>query len=119
MVSVYGYITVAILEAYTGIDYETTSATYTNAFVEAQISLAERVVNSICIEAPGATDGVISATLILSERFMRNVMFIDGFAKETPESIKKFFDYLINIILKSSKYSPVCRVSMSGADRWY
>ncbi|KKL94101.1 hypothetical protein LCGC14_1868090, partial [marine sediment metagenome] len=38
MVSEYGYITVTQLEAYTGIDYEATFATYTDAYVEAQIS---------------------------------------------------------------------------------
>ena len=118
MGSTYGYITVANLEAYTGINYESTSATYTDAFVEAQISLAERVVNSICIESPSSTsDGVISATLILSERFMRNVMVIDGFITATPDSIKRFFDYLIEVILKKDKYTPSGIVPMSGAER--
>jgi len=117
MASLYGYITVANLEAYTGINYEATKATYTDAFVEAQISLAERVVNAMCIEAPGATDGGVSATLILSERFMRNVMVIDGYAEEEKGSIKAFFDYLIEVILKADKYSPCGIVPMSGADR--
>jgi len=115
--SEYGYITVANLEAYTGINYETTSATYTDAFVAAQISVAERFVNAMCISAPGKTDGVIAATYILSERFMRNIMFVDGFAPAVEQSIKAFFDYLINVILKGSKYSPVDIVDMSGADR--
>lgn len=118
MASLYGYITVANLEAYTGINYETTKAKYTDAFVEAQISLAERAVRAMCIEAPSsATDGVVSATLILSERFMRNVMVIDGHANESPQSIKAFYNYLIEIVLKSDKYSPVDIVPMSGADR--
>ena len=117
MASLYGYITIANLEVYTGIDYEATYATYTDTFVEAQISLAERSVNAMCVETPGVTDGVISATLILSERFMRNVMIIDRYAEKSPDSIKAFFDYLINIILKSDKYSPAGIVPMSGAER--
>ena len=116
MASVYGYITVANLEAYTGIDYETTLAKYTDVFVEAQISLAERVVNAMCVETPGATDGVVSATLILSERFMRNVMFIDGYAEEVKQSVKVFYDYIIDKILKGDKYTPCGIVPMSGAD---
>lgn len=117
MVSAYGYITVAELEAYTGIDYETTKATYTDAFVTAQISLAEMAYNTMCIEAPGATDGAKVATFILAERFMRNVMFIDGYAEEAPQSTKAFFDYLINIMSKADKYMPSGIVPMSGAER--
>ena len=117
MASEYGYITVANLEAYTGINYETTSATYTDAFVLAQISIAERVVNAICIVAPGVTDASFAATMILSERFMRNVMFIDGFAKQAEQSVKVFFDYLIDLILKGDKYTPCGIVPMSGAEQ--
>ena len=117
MGSTYGYITIANLEAFTGINYETTKATYTDTFVEAQISLAERVVNAMCVETPTSSDGVISATLILSERFMRNVMVVDGYAEVMTDSIKAFFDYLIKIILKADKYSPAGIVPMSGAER--
>jgi len=100
MVSEYGYITLAKLEAYTGIDYETTFATYTDIFVDAQISIAERAVRSMCVDPPAtATDGMFAATMILSERFMRNVMIADGYAEEKPQSIKDFFDYLIDILL--------------------
>ena len=100
MASTYEYITVANLEAFTGIDYETTFATYTDAFVEAQISIAERAVRSMCLNPPTtATDEVFAATMVLSERFMRNVMVIDGYAEEMKDSIKAFFDELIKIIL--------------------
>ena len=104
MASDYGYITVALLEAYTGINYETTFATYTDAFVLAQISIAERVVRSISIDPPTtATDEIYAATMILSERFMRNVMVADGYAVEQPQSIKDFLDNLINLILAKQK----------------
>jgi len=104
MASDYDYITVALLEAYTGINYETTSATYTDAFVLAQISIAERVVRSIAVDPPTtATDEIYAATMILSERFMRNVMIIDGFAEEIPQSIKAFLDDLVNLILAKQK----------------
>lgn len=104
MVSEYGYITLAKLEDYTGIDYETTYAIYTDVFVDAQISIAERTVRGMCVNPPAtATDGIYAATMILSERFMRNVMVIDGYAEEMPQSIKTFFDYLINVILAKQK----------------
>jgi len=102
--SEYGYITTASLEAYTGIDYETTSATYTDIFVEAQISIAERIVRSISVDPPTtATDEIYAATMILSERFMRNVMITDGFGAEMSQDIKIFMDVLIDTILKKQK----------------
>ena len=104
MVSTYGYITNTLLEAYTGIDYETTFATYVDAFVDAQISIAERVVRAMCVDPPAtATDEIYAATMILSERFMRNVMIIDGYADEMPQAIKDFFDYLLELILKKQQ----------------
>jgi len=100
LVSEYQYITIAKLEAYTGINYETTYATYIDAFVDAQISIAERAVRSMCVNPPStATDGIYAATMILSERFMRNVMIVDGYAEEMQQSIKTFFDYLIDVLL--------------------
>jgi len=104
MGSTYGYITVTQLEAYTGIDYGTTKATYTDTLVEAQISIAERVVRALSIDPPTtATDEVFTATMILSERFMRNVMITDGFADEMPQDVKNFMDYIIDIILKKQQ----------------
>lgn len=104
MVSAYGYITLAALEAYTGTDYETTSATYIDAFVDAQISIAERIVRAISVNPPTtATDEIYAATMILSERFMRNVMVTDGFAEEMPQSIKDFMDKLVDLILKKQQ----------------
>ncbi len=104
MASTYGYITVANLEVYTGINYEATFATYTDAYVEAQISIAERVVRGMCVDPPAtATDPIYAATMILSERFMRNVMVIDGYAEEMPLSIKAFFDHLIDVVLAKQR----------------
>jgi len=116
--SLYKYITVANLEAYTGINYETTDVGYTDVFVEANITVAERSVNSMCVEAPAsATDGVIVATLILSERLMRNVMVVDGYAEEMPQTIIAFFDYLIETVLAPNIYSPAGNVPSQGIDR--
>ena len=104
MASEYGYITVALLEAYTGIDFETTNAIYDDDFVAAQISIAERIVRSIAVDPPDtATDEIYAATMILSERFMRNVMVTDGYAVEQPQSIKAFLDRLIDLILAKQK----------------
>ena len=96
----YGYLTIVNLEKYTGIDYETTNALYDDDFVNAHISLAERTVRSMCATPPTtATDSIEAATKILSERLMRNAMVTDGYAEEMPQSIKAFFDYLINVIM--------------------
>ena len=104
MGSTYGYITLAALEAYTGIDYEATFATYTDIYVDAQISIAERAVRSMCVNPPAtATDGIYAATMILSERFMRNAMIVDGYAEEMPQSIKLFFDHLIEVVLAKNQ----------------
>jgi len=104
MGSTYGYITITALEAYTGIDYETTYAIYTDVFVEAQISIAERFVRATSIDPPTtATDEIYAATMILSERMMRNVMITDGYANEMPQGIKDFFDKLVDLILKKQQ----------------
>ena len=98
------YLTVALLEAYTGINYETTNARYTDAFVLANMAIAEKVVKSIAIDPPDtATDEIYAASMILCERFMRNVMVTDGYATEQPQSIKDFLDNLINLILAKQK----------------
>ena len=100
MGSTYGYITIVNLEAYTGINYETTKATYIDAFVDAQISIAERIVRSMCVDPPAAaTDEIYAATMILSERMMRNVMVTDGYAEPMPQDIQAFFDKVIEDIL--------------------
>lgn len=104
MATEYEYITIAALEAYTGINYETTNAVYIDAFVEANISIAERIVRSIAVDPPDtANDEIYAATMILSERMMRNVMVTDGYAAEQPQSIKDFLDNLINLILSKQK----------------
>jgi len=95
-----GYITVALLEGYTGLVYDAVDVGYTDIFVLAQIAIAEKAIKSMCVNPPAAaTDGIYAATMILSERFMRNVMITDGYADEMPQSIKAFFDYLITVLL--------------------
>ena len=116
MASLYGYITVANLEASTGINYETTDAGYTDAYVEAQISIAERIVNSLCVSTPtSTTDGVYTATIILSERLMRNIMIMDNHAEPMSQEIKSFFDQILTLLL-SDKYSPVDSIAMNAID---
>ena len=116
-VSEYGYITTAELEAYTGIDYDTIDVDYTDVFVEVNISIAEKLVNSICIQAPGKTDGAEVATMILSERLMRNIMVVAGYAEVMDQQIKAFFDHLINLVLAPDKYSPAGSVPSQGINR--
>lgn len=117
MGSVYGYITVANLEAYTGIDYETTDGTYDDTFVEATITIAERFVNTkLPGTTPTATDGVITATLLLSARLMLNVMIGDGHRPAEEAPISNFVDDLISKCLGEDKYSPVDSIAQQGVN---
>lgn len=72
MASTYGYITVANLEAKTGLDYSVIDATYTDGVIEGIITQAERWVNEFCGQTFTGTipDGVVAATLELSEYLM-------------------------------------------------
>ena len=118
MVSSYGYITSAELEAYTGIDYSVVNAKYTAAVVDAQISIAERFVNTqLPGTTPTATDGVIATTLLLSERLMLNKMIADGHRAVELAPTTAFIDYLIEKLLQEDVYSPAGPVPMSGLDR--
>lgn len=80
MVSVYGYITLANLEAYATVDYSGLAPAYSDAQVEASISFSERLINSYMLATYTGTipDGIIAATLELSYRIMYNRMVDDG-----------------------------------------
>ena len=87
MVSVYGYITVAQLEAFAAIDYGS-RCNYTDAQVEAIISQSEREINTKVGSTFTGTipDAIISLTIELSYRRMYNRMVWDGFMdRENPK----------------------------------
>ena len=117
MVSTYEYITVAELEAHTGVDYSVVNAKYTGTVIDAQISIAERFVNTqLPGTTPTATDGVIAATLLLSERLMLNKMVADGHREPELAPITRFIDELITKFLHEDKYSPVDSIAQQGVN---
>ena len=77
MASVYGYCTLANLEAFTGIDYTTVDSTaFSDANVEYTISIAEYMVNAH-MGATGAqtiTDGVTITTVMIAALLMDSKM---------------------------------------------
>lgn len=117
MASTYGYITVAILEAFARKDYSAISALYTDAIIEAQISAAEEAVNSICGQSFTGTiaDGVKVATKLIAKQFMLNVLYEDGWLTDPPH-VTKFYDETIDAVLKYHHYDPVDSVPMQGID---
>ena len=95
MVSTYGYITLANLESYTGLDYSAIDATkYSDANVEYKISTAERIINGIVGTVYTGTipDRIVSATLIISDQLMRIRITQDGYIDprkpDDPETVK-------------------------------
>ena len=92
MVSAYGYITVAELEAFAVTDYGTVDASYTDAVVEANISQAERLVNIYVGQTFTGTipDGVVYVVLDVSFKLMHNRMVEEGIMdRQNP---KKYFE---------------------------
>ena len=81
MVSTYGYITVANLEAYESVDYGNIDSTlYSDANIEAKITIAERIVNGLIGTTYTGTipDRIVAATTIISAQLMRNVLIRNG-----------------------------------------
>ena len=117
MVSEYEYITVAELEAYTGVDYSVVNAKYTGTYIDAQISIAERFINTqLPGTTPTATDGVIGATYLLSKRLMLNSMIADGHREPELAATTRFIDELITKFLHEDKYSPVDSIAQQGVN---
>lgn len=79
MVSVYGYITVANLEAFAIEDYSAIDARYTDAAIEAQITQAERDINTFCHQTFTGTipDAIVGVCLELAMRMMVKRMVKD------------------------------------------
>ena len=122
MVTVYGYITLADLEKFTGLDYSAIDTTaFADANVEAMITTAERIVNGYYGVSTGQTktDGVISAVTIISAKILQQNMTVMGYSAEgviledivswTIREILKFF-------LDSDQSISVDTIPMSGAN---
>jgi len=119
MASTYEYITVAILEAFARKDYSAIDANYTDAVIEAQITAAEEIVNSVCGQSFTGTipDGVKIATKIIARELMLNILYEDGWLTEITYN-KNYYDDQIDKALAVHHYSPVDSIAMNGIDRY-
>ena len=116
MVSIYQYITVAELEAYTGMDYSAIDALFTNTVIEAQISNAERMVNGIKRTSyTTVPDDVEAATYILSQRLMNNMIIEYGYGFEGEIKVQVIDEVIIKILsaLSAAKYDYKLRTSVT------
>lgn len=105
--SEYGYITVAQLEAHTGVDYSVLDATFTDGVIEAQISLAERIANDIKRQSYStAPDDVVAATYLMAKRLMNNLMIEFGYGSEEDQIVQVLDEMVVHILsgLSSKKY---------------
>ena len=118
MASEYGYITITILEDYTGIDYSATDAVaFHDDNVNLKISIAERMVNGYLGVSTGqtATDAIKSCVTIIAAGLLHTNMKILGYGLEgdsyeykDPLSVLEFF-------LKGDQDVMVDSIPMSGA----
>lgn len=121
MVSTYGYITVAVLESFAGVDYSGINAKYTDSLIEAQITLAEEIINTLTNTTfTGAvTDGVRSAAKILSKRLMNNLLIVDGYGKDGEVITPNIIDELVLNLIKQNDDVSVSSLPMNGPDPDY
>ena len=79
MVSTYGYTTVAALESFASTDYSAVDSDYSDTVIEAQITQAERLINSHMGTTYTGTipDAIVAAALDISMRLMYNRMIYD------------------------------------------
>lgn len=118
--SEYSYATVTNIEAFTGINYETLHASFTDIVVEAKITMAERMVNGyLGVDgAVTATDGVIMATIIIAAKILRNnitALGVYGNEEQQIEIITMSIPAILRTFLQTDV--GVDAIPMSGADR--
>ena len=111
MASAYGIITVANLETYMGVTFDSVDARYTDGLVEAHISQAERIMASLLSKTPLATDpGTVALVYELSKYLITITM-----ATDHPESFKApertVIDSILAPILERESYNPVGSVA--------
>ena len=120
MVSVYGYITLADLENFTGLDYSTiNSVAFSDAKVEFKITLAERMINAYLGVSSGQTktDAIIVCALTISASLVHMNLQMLGF--NTPASDMFIVNNYMTLAyyLRGESLVSVDAIPMSGADR--
>ncbi len=118
MVSEYGYLTLENLENFTGIDYSAVNATaYTDARVEANITVAERMINAYLGVSTGQTksDGIVTATTLIAQRILHDNMVELGYATEESVKFNVYIDSIMAMWLKGDEETQIISIPMSGA----
>ena len=116
MVSLYGYITVAELEAYHVLTYDATDARYTDAIVESKITQAEKMVRSIT-DVTTATDGTKALVLEYS-KYLMNLQILEDHPETSSEKpTLELFNQMLQLLHPREVYSPVDSIPMQGIDR--
>ena len=111
MVSVYGYATVAQIEARSGMDYSAiglTDATH----VESCISQAERLLNTLTGSSFTGTipDGIVYCTIEIAVKKLWNLLIENGY--ETGDKWEDFLDDEIKGIIESYKSKNVVPIKL-------
>ena len=90
MASVYGYLTLANLELFTGIDYSTVDSTaLADANVEMNITTAEELINGFLGEstAQTVTNAITVSTKFISGWLLNSLMTSLGYSSDSPNPI--------------------------------
>ena len=118
MVSEYGYLTLENLENFTGINYSAINATaYTDARVEANITVAERMINAYLGVSTGQTksDGIVTATTLIAQRILHDNMVELGYGTEESVKFNVYIDSIMAKWLKGDEETQITSIPMSGA----
>ena len=122
MASVYGYLTLANLELFTGIDYSVVNATaLADANVEMNITTAEELINGFLgvSTAQTVTSAISSSTKLLSGWLLNSLMESLGYSNEKPNPIflLSWVDIvaLVKGILAGDQDTIIDSIPMSGA----
>jgi hypothetical protein len=122
MVSTYGYLTLANLEKFTGIDYSTIQATYfADANVEMNISTAEELVNAYLgvSTAQTITNAITLSTKFLTGWLLNNRIVNLGYGTENTNPIFELswieITNLVKEILEGDEDIMVTSIPMTGA----
>ena len=122
MTSIYEYIALADLENFTGLNYDGINATqFSDARVDATITLAERMVNAYLgvSSAQTKTDGIIICTMIIAAKMMNWKLNEYGYGSEDQEQIeliKLSMKSIFKMFLDNDQTISVDSIPMQGAN---
>lgn len=121
--SVFGYATLANVEAFTGIDYSVVDATaFSDSNVEYKISMAEYMINAHygTSTAQTVTNGITMATIMITAILLDENMRHLGYHEEAEHSIGDVLGMDIHMIithyLVETEDGFVDSIPMSGAN---